>query len=113
MCQRGCWLRWHDARLVNDYADTDQTTRTLPEFSEGVSQALKEQSGEKKLFGCVYNSKNNNLKIWKPPHLKKSLPACVVVDYADTQFSIFAIEYLRKKEKVCENIFACSYGAQF
>ena len=32
-------------------------------------------------------------------------------DYADTQFSNFAIEYLHEK-KVCETVFASSYGAQ-
>ena len=30
-------------------------------------------------------------------------------DYADTQFSNFAIEYLHEREKVRETVFACSY----
>ena len=33
------------------------------------------------------------------------------VDYEDTQFSNFAIEYLHER-KVCETVFASSYGAQ-
>ena len=33
--------------VVNDYADTDKTTRTLSKNLEGFSQILKEQSGEK------------------------------------------------------------------
>ena len=37
---------------------------------------------------------------------------CVVVDYVETQFSNFAIEYLRENEKSRETPFACSYGAQ-
>ena len=37
----------------------------------------------------------------------------VVVDYADTRFSNFVIEYIRKNEKVRDKtVFACSYGAQ-
>ena len=34
---------------------------------------------------------------------------CVINDYADTQFSNFAIEYLHEREKVRETVFACSY----
>ena len=30
----------------------------------------------------------------------------------NTRFSNIAIEYLRENEKVCETVFACSYGAQ-
>ena len=33
-------------------------------------------------------------------------------DCADTQFSSFAIEYLRENETFRETVFACSYGAQ-
>ena len=50
----------------------------LFENSEGFSQILKEQSGKK--------------GIW-------------VVDYANTEFSIFVIEYLREYEKVRETVF--------
>ena len=38
--------------------------------------------------------------------------ACVVVDYADTRFSNFAIEYLLENETFRETVFACSYCAQ-
>ena len=34
---------------------------------------------------------------------------CVVVDYADTRFSNFAIEYLRENEICRKTVFACSY----
>ena len=34
----------------------------------------------------------------------------VVLDYGDTRFSNFKIEYLC--ETFCETVFACSYGAQ-
>ena len=34
----------------------------------------------------------------------------VFVDYIDTQISYFAIECLRKNEKVHETVLACSYG---
>ena len=33
-------------------------------------------------------------------------------DCADTQFSSFAIEYLRENETFRKTVFACSYGAQ-
>ena len=36
---------------------------------------------------------------------------CVINDYADTQFSNFAIEYLHEREKVRETVLACSYWA--
>ena len=71
----------------------------------------KEQSGKKKVFGCVYTSNSNNLIIWKPPYLKKNSGVHVVIDYSDTGFSIFAIEYLRENEKVRETVFDCSYEA--
>ena len=35
----------------------------------------------------------------------------VVVDYADTRFSNFVIEYLSENKKFLETVFACSYGA--
>ena len=99
------------AEIVLDYADTDKTTRTLSENFEGFSQILKEQSGKKGIW-CVYTFNRNNLKILKPPYLKKNSGVRIVVDYGDTGFSIFAIKYLRENEKVCEIVFACSYGAQ-
>ena len=48
--------------------------------------------------------------MWKPLYLEKKLHVRIVVDYAETQFSNFAIEYLLKK--VCKTVFACSFGAQ-
>ena len=36
----------------------------------------------------------------------------VRVDYADMRFLNIVIEYLRENEKVCETVFACSYGTQ-
>ena len=90
------------------------TTRTLFKNFEGVSQILKEQSGIKRYLGVfsVHTSNSNNLQIWKPPYLTKKSGVLVVVDYADTGFSIFAIEYLRENENVCKTVFACSYGAK-
>ena len=55
---------------------------------------------------------SNNLKIWKPSYLQKSLGVRIVVENADTGFSNFAIEYLRKNEKFAKPfLFAYSYGA--
>ena len=96
------------------------TTRTLFKNFEGVSQILKEQSGIKRYLGMfsVHTSNSNNLQIWKPPYLTKKSGVLVVVDYADTGFSIFAIEYLRENENLRENetvretVLVCSYGAQ-
>ena len=36
----------------------------------------------------------------------------LVVDYADTQFLNFAIEYLHENEKVRKTVFPCSYRTQ-
>ena len=44
--------------------------------------------------------------------MKNPLPYEKIVDFADTQFSSFVIEYLYDNEKVCATILACSYGAQ-
>ena len=66
----------------------------------------------KKVLGYVYKPNSNNLKIQKCSYLKKFLHVGVVIDYADTQFSNFAIEYLHENEKVCETVLACSYGSQ-
>ena len=41
--------------VVNDYADTDKTTRTFSENFEGFSQILKEQSGEKRYLVVFSN----------------------------------------------------------
>ena len=57
--------------VVSDYADTSMTTQTLFENFEGFLQILKEQSGKKTIFGCVHTYNSNNLKISKPPYLKK------------------------------------------
>ena len=75
-------------------ADTSITTQTIFENVEDFSQIL-EQSG-KKVFGCVYTSNNNNLKIWKPPYLKNNLGGLLN----------FEIEYIRENEKVRETVFA-------
>ena len=100
-CPRSQGLREH----IKDYADTFwKLWRLLTNFKGTITQ--------KKVFGYVYTSNSNNLKIWKPPYLKKNLGVRVVLDYADTGFSNFAIEYLRENEKVRETVFACSYGAQ-
>ena len=54
---------WHSVHFVVDYADTcfsivnkdmTMTTRTLMENVEGFSQILKEQSGEKSTWVCLY-----------------------------------------------------------
>ena len=36
----------------------------------------------------------------------------LVLNYADTQFSNFAVEYLRENKKVRKIVFACSYMVQ-
>ena len=43
---------------------------------------------------------------------KEKIGVSVDVDYEDTQFSNFVIEYLRENEKFRETVFACSYWAQ-
>ena len=51
---------------VNDYVDTFwKLWRLLTDFKGTLRQ--------KKVFGCVYTSNGNNLKIWKPPYLKKDV----------------------------------------
>ena len=64
------------------------------------------------VFICVYTSNSNNLKIWKSPYLKKKSSVRAVIDYADTRFLNFAIEYLRENKTVCETVFVYSYGVQ-
>ena len=99
-----CWhsqpLRGHIVSVVNNYADTYKTTQTLSGDFEGFSQILK-------VLGCVYKPNSNNLKI-----SKENFHVCIIVDYADTRFLNFAIEYLHENKKVDETVFACSYGAQ-
>ena len=41
---------------------------------------------------------------------EKRVSTVSIVDYADTQFSNFVIEYLHKNEKVRKTVFACSNG---
>ena len=72
------------------------TTQTLLEIFKGFSQILKKQSAKKSYLG---GNNGNNLKIWKSPYLKRKSGVRVVVDYEDTRFLNFAIEYLRKNEK--------------
>ena len=48
----------------------------------------------------------------KESALSSEVCVLVVVDYADTRFSNFEIEYLRKNKEVRENVLVCSYGAQ-
>ena len=74
---------------------------------------VKEQSGEKRYLGVLISPNSNNLKIWKRTYLKKNLRvAYIVIDYADTRLSNFAIEYLHINENVHEILFVCWYGAQ-
>ena len=56
---------------------------------EGFSQILKEQSGKKVTWVHLLT-------------LKKKLRVHVIVDYADTQLSNFAIEFLRENEKFAQ-----------
>ena len=41
---------------------------------------------------------------------EKRVSTVSIVDYADTRFSNFVIEYLHKNEKVRKTVFACSNG---
>ena len=85
---------------LNDHADTHKTSRTLLKNFEGSSQILKEQSGEKVILMCLHSTPiSNNLKILKPPYLKKKLRVLWV-------HAIFE----RENEKVHDSGFACSYG---
>ena len=75
-------------RIVNDYADTDKTMRTLSENFEGFSQILK--ATEKRYLGIF----TKQLAI-----IQKYENVSIVVDYANMRFSNVAIEYLREHEK--------------
>ena len=102
----------HGVSVVNDYADTIKSMQTLLENIVGFS-VLTDFKGRirwNKVLRCVYKPNSNNLKIWKPPYLKKNLLVHIVVDYTDTLFSNFAIKYLHENKKVRETVFACSYG---
>ena len=82
----------------------------LLENLEGFSQILKEQSAKKRYLDVF-----THIKILISLYIyciKKKSGVHVVVDYTDTQFSNFAIEYLCKNEKVGVTVFACSHGAQ-
>ena len=92
--------------VVNNYADTfGKLWRILTDFKGTTIRQYK-------VFICDYIANINNLKIWKSPYLKKKSGVRVVVVYRDTQFSNFAIKYLRESEKCRETIFAFSYGAK-
>ena len=62
-CPRSQQLRGHGVCIVNDvidYADTFwKLWRLLTHFKGKIRQ--------KKVFGCVYTSNRNHLKIWKVP----------------------------------------------
>ena len=96
---------------MNDYTDMEKTTRTFLENFEGFSQILKEQSEEKMYLSVFTHPIAIIKKNCKCLYLRKNLLAHVVVDYAYTRFTNFAIKYLRENEKVRETVFACSYWA--
>ena len=99
-CLRSQRLRRHG----QDYADTFwKLLKFLTEFKGTIRR--------KKGFKCFYTPNSNNLNIWKPLNLTKKLCVRVAVDYVDTRFSNFVIEYLRANEKNCKTVCACSYGA--
>ena len=137
MCPCSHWLRWHCVSVVVDYVDTaeivvdylDTWTRclcscwlrrhgqdytdTFKNF-EGFSQIFKEQSGEKKVLGCVFKPNSNNIEIWNHPFLKKF--ACLCSRWL-RWYTIFELcdrisSRKRKRQKVRKTVFACSYGAQ-
>ena len=111
-CRRSRWLRWHSISVINDFANTDGGVfNNYADWGHGQDYAdtfgklrrlftdFKETISWKKVLGCVYKPNSNNLKTWKSRVL-------IVVDYADTRFSNFAIEYLRKnKTKSLQNCF--------
>ena len=77
------------------------TTQTLFENFEVFSQILKEQSSKKRYLG-VFTHPIAIISKFENRCIKGKFGVRVVVDNADTGFSIFAIEYLRKYEKVLE-----------
>ena len=92
--------RGHGVSVVNDYADTfGKLLSFLTNFKGTITR--------KKVFRCVYTSNSNNVKIGKIPYLKKKSGVHEVVDYTDTRFSSFLIEYLSENEKFLETFFAC------
>ena len=48
------YFRKLGVRVVNNYADTSMTTKTLFENFEGFSQILKEQWGKKGIWVCLH-----------------------------------------------------------
>ena len=93
------------------YEQAKTASRTFS-FSRRYSQktCVRVVISQKKVFRCVCTSNRNNLKILKSPSLLKKLCVRVVVDYADTRFSNFAIEYLRENEKFCETFLSIHMG---
>ena len=118
---RSRWLPRQGVGVVVDHAEWYQGccslcghwqdyTKTFGKLSRLLTD-FKVTIRRKKVVRCIYTPIKNNLKIWKPPFLKKTLHVHIVVDHADTQFLNFAIKYLRKNKKVSKIVFACSYGA--
>ena len=94
------YVRWHREGVVIDYAHAERAvdySRWLCRHNNdyantfGILRMLftdfKGTIRWKKVLGCVHTANSNNLKIWKP-------------------------SYLKKTDKVCETVFACSYGTQ-
>ena len=99
MFPRSQWLYGHGVSVVNDYADTfGKLWSFLTDFKGTITR--------KKVFRCVYTSNSKNVKIGKIPYLKKKSGVHEVVDYTDTRFSSFLIEYLSENEKFLETFFA-------
>ena len=86
VCPRSRWLRWHFVSKVNDYTPIHHWLRGPFLKTLQVSHRFQRNMQAKKKFGCVYTANSNNLKIWKPAHLKKNSGIRVVVDYGTPDF---------------------------
>ena len=114
-CRRSCWPRSQGVGVVVDYTDTTMTTETLLENFERLLTDFKGTIRWKNVLGCVYTLKSSNLKIWKPPYLKKKLNVCVVNNYTLVHKHVifeFCSRISLQSRKNSWNRFRLSFGTQ-
>ena len=64
LCWRSQQLRGHGVSVVNDYenavSEQSTTMQTQTRLQDTFGKLLKEQSGEEKVFRCLYTPNSNN-----------------------------------------------------
>ena len=111
LCERKAIQSWKRANcsprslVMSDLRES--LTVALLKRLTGVNRSRRslKKSNEQRVTGaipswCVYTPYSNNLKIWKPPYLKKKLRIRIINNYAERRFSNFAIEYLCENSKL-------------